>query len=866
MNNNINMNLHFQRKKRHFALMKPWFFITALMVIFYLSGISIASGQVTAAYNTDTKEVVIKNESNRNIVLFGKTTIFDESKKDGLYLSKNKQAGTFRTKKQLTVNGCGISFTNGLTKSIAGGSSNSFKVDKNYGPITYYFYEKESDYNIVTGESGTTVYNSLNEPSSQASSTRSNQTAQQPISQPQPVKQQPQQEHVQQQPVQPQPIQQEPTHQATEQQQPVQQPDIKQPTVKSPTVRQPVKTPRAITMPDKTNEYDSTIEDLITRSTGKTKSDSIELKRILNEAQVLDSRIEDEKAILKKVKTPCENCESLLVSYQNERDKLYKNIIVEINKTLTELSPDEIAQIEKQADSISAKFQGINGTLNNIGKLIDEKSSNTLTGWIGKTGISRQLDEIKAQIDTVKMEEENFKDEAIKKYPKGENYIESLSETIFSKEPYEKIDKYKDDLNRITIPYVFLYIIGILLLFVIAGIIFYAGTFLKNRKIKKDEKEKLASGAGGIMIEDSDADSAITLVTGLSEVRKKAGMDYYEIDMQSICDDTSIRYVYFSRKCILDINKFFSGFLKYDDKTDETGCFLVGRWDYSQDSKQYDISIETLVEPSDDAVYGEYILDFGAKIGITLNYAIENLCEKTGNEYVHTAWMHSHPGLGLFLSSQDLSVQSQLAHSQHQKRMLAIVIDSNSPDLQMVFFAPKHNGEMNNDKDVKQLLSLEALYQWAKTSPNDKKTQTGIRSYYEIPLSSEPGKLAKILFGGSAIIETDAVIMPDAIGLQGYFYGVIHPKEIVIDDFNDREQETGKPVSCFVVVPQLSNREVLMNYLPVMNRFDFSIIYCMKDGNIYVLSKNERKRYPDITDKIPSAPLLKMKEWTRRKR
>jgi hypothetical protein len=72
-------------------------------------------------------------------------------------------------------------------------------------------------------------------------------------------------------------------------------------------------------------------------------------------------------------------------------------------------------------------------------------------------------------------------------------------------------------------------------------------------------------------------------------------------------------------------------------------------------------------------------------------------------------------------------VQSQLAHSQHQGRMLAIVLDSNTPDLKMAFFAPKSNGAMNNDKDVKKFLSLETLVQWAEKSlENEEKENNNI--------------------------------------------------------------------------------------------------------------------------------------------
>jgi hypothetical protein len=279
----------------------------------------------------------------------------------------------------------------------------------------------------------------------------------------------------------------------------------------------------------------------------------------------------------------------------------------------------------------------------------------------------------------------------------------------------------------------------------------------------------------------------------------------------------------------------------------------------------YNISIESVVQPGDDAIYGEYNLNFGAKIGITLNYAIENLCEKTGNEYVHTTWMHSHPGLGLFLSSQDLSVQSQLAHSSHPKRLLAIVLDSNTPDLQMAFFAPKQTGAMNNDQDIKQTLSLETLYQWAKSLPT---TIEKTPDYYGIDILHRTSIINKVLFKGPAIIEMDMAIMPDSIGLQGYLYGKIQNKEVFIDDFDTLVKETDKPISCFLVISHFSNQDV-STWLndPEVIRFDFSIIYCIEDEKIYLFTKDEQQeQLQEQKARKTFASLKEMKEWTRRKR
>jgi hypothetical protein len=400
---------------------------------------------------------------------------------------------------------------------------------------------------------------------------------------------------------------------------------------------------------------------------------------------------------------------------------------------------------------------------------------------------------------------------------------------------------------------------------------------MKGKHIEKVEKEKEISGERGLLLIEDDEDiEVISYNVGLSDAIEKAGVDYYEVDMRLISEDTTIGNVYLSRKAILDIYKFFSNFLKYESKVNETGCFLVGRWDYTPktDNQMYDITIESIVEPGDDAIYGEYNLNFGAKIGVTLNYAIENLCEKTGNEYVHTCWMHSHPGLGLFLSSQDLSVQSQLAHSNHRGRLLAIVIDSNSPYWETAFFTPKQNGTMNNDKDIKHTFSMETLYKWAKSLPQQQNipappapptpepepepNKKDSQNYYNVSLLSEINKINKILFSGSAIIDMDTTIIPHQSGLQGYFYGEKQELELFIDDF--KETEEGTPISCLWVVPHFSMQEIQTDdYKEMVNRFDFSVVYSAENENIYIVTKNESESQTSVS-------LTEMKEWTRRKR
>lgn len=204
---------------------------------------------------------------------------------------------------------------------------------------------------------------------------------------------------------------------------------------------------------------------------------------------------------------------------------------------------------------------------------------------------------------------------------------------------------------------------------------------------------------------------------GLEYVREDMA-NYYVLDMEEFLRDTAVKQVLFSREVIRKLNRYFKEFLERPDRTNETGCYLIGGWEnVSGREEQYNVSLEELVVPGDDAVYDEYSLNFGLKIGVKLGSEIQNLCEKTGRDYVHTAWMHSHPGLGLFLSSHDLVVQKQLTYDDAPKRLIAIVIDTNTPDWQMAVFCSKNNGVMNNKEDLIKTVSFDILNDWSRQKP-----------------------------------------------------------------------------------------------------------------------------------------------------
>lgn len=602
-------------------------------------------------------------------------------------------------------------------------------------------------------------------------------------------------------------------------------------------------------------EYNDGLQKLM-QAEDKAES-SEQLKKILKDAKALEQKIDNEIKHLKG--SEYANSDYLIDNYTKILEQVKKLKSVIQGKAIPIIAAKYDEQILSTTDKDSTELNAIKAQ---IGEMY-------VTKWTGKDRLKTDLDTLAEKYNLIKKESERFIDNELKK--EGNAEFSDIIKDLESRIPnfYEEIKIQQNILTQKTLPIAMLSLIAIALLLLVFGLVFYTRIILQNKKLEQIKKEKQSSGESGLVIIEEAVDYvAPSYVVGLSEVKAKVGSDYYKIEMKSISEDSGIQNVYISRKCILDIYKFFSDFLKYEQKTDETGCFLVGLWEYIPDTQQqvYNISIEELVEPSDDAVYGEYNLNFGAEIGISLNDIIEKLREKTGNEYVHTAWMHSHPGMGLFLSAQDLNVQSQLAYSSHRNRMLAIVLDSNTPDLKMAFFAPQKEGGMNNDKDLKQTISLETLYQWAKTPVRVQKSSAVGQNYFSVKLLSANSKINEILFSGSAIIDMDTTLMPDVSGLQGYFYGTEYSNEISFDDFLESEKEVTKPLGCLLVVQYFDCRQIQIEHASLLERFDCAVVYCTETGNIHLLAKDEQKQYPNTEAQIAFASLMKMKEWTRRRR
>lgn len=551
---------------------------------------------------------------------------------------------------------------------------------------------------------------------------------------------------------------------------------------------------------------------------------------------------------------------------------ILEKLETEIIKKLSNISGQQIDEMRiDYKNEVLSVFAGDSLLFYSIYNVIEEKEKKSVFfRWRGKDSILANIhilennyDDLKNKSDIfIKREKEKYRD-AVDKEVVGD-----LTKNIPGF--YKKTDELKRRLDEIEVPYLLFGLVILVLIMVVSGLLFYIKVFLKNEKLKKIEEEQNKEENFGLI--PFDEDEEITYDSGLEHLRSEIGKEYYEIDMCKFFDDTAIQYVYFNKKCIKDIYRFFNNYSRSYKNDTETGCFIVGVWEYAEGSngKKYNISLESIIEPSDDAIHGEYELNFGAEIGISLESVIMNLREATNREYVHTAWMHSHPGLGLFLSSHDLVAQSQLAYRDNPNRMLAIVIDTNSPDFDVAFFSPKLDGTMNNydindhSKNTNQNISFKKLYKWAEDSVqvNDER-----KDYYELNVKTKYPKVDTVSFNEEAIFAIDTQLASNTTGLLGYFYGQelygrsLNNRVVIIDEFYllSENKNHADPISCLLIEHDFSYEHLIKKYMPIVKRFDFFTVYQPIKNRMYVIVKNDNNKFSDDVNGITSILLDEMK-------
>ena len=245
---------------------------------------------------------------------------------------------------------------------------------------------------------------------------------------------------------------------------------------------------------------------------------------------------------------------------------------------------------------------------------------------------------------------------------------------------------------------------------------------------------------------------------------------YLKIDTAEFSADSAVRRIYIKNSCIKDVYNLYADDLRNSDNPKEDGCMVLGRWVCDPATHTYDVALEIVVFPGDDAIFKEYELNFGGKIKLRIAEKLRKLRRDTNLQYDLVCWIHSHPGLGVFFSNSDDNVQAQLKHSQHPNFLVAFVVDILTTNQDMGIFTFRRDGSMNSKNDITHLYSLESMYKWALES---EKASFSPENFYNV-LGHAGKKLPEcsgIELNNSSIIDLTRLAEEPAGGIVGWAVG-----------------------------------------------------------------------------------------------
>ena len=396
--------------------------------------------------------------------------------------------------------------------------------------------------------------------------------------------------------------------------------------------------------------------------------------------------------------------------------------------------------------------------------------------------------------------------------------------------------------------------------------------------IKKKKAGKAKSGKASVKTQEhtDDANPAIVVRRRTTSIMKRQSLEdvvgnpaYMVINSSEFTPDSAVRNIYIKNSCIKEVYNLYAEDLRNSESPNEDGCMVLGRWVRDENNQTYDISLETVVFPGDDAVFKEYELNFGGKIKLRIAEKLRKLRRDTNLQYDLVCWIHSHPGLGVFFSNSDDNVQNQLKHAQHPNFLIAFVIDILTEDQKTGIFTFRKDGSMNSKGDLIKMYSLEEMYKWALESDKASFSQ---ENYYNI-LKGAKVKLPTckgIELNNSSIIDLTQLLAEPNIGLIGWAVGTSidtkEGKEIVISSLVKADEKPAVGIEGAVIsVPHVS--------LPTIQRFisgqnaqlSFVLVYSSK---LMTLTSIPVVNGELITDEqfYGDENIDDLKIWTRRKR
>ena len=400
-------------------------------------------------------------------------------------------------------------------------------------------------------------------------------------------------------------------------------------------------------------------------------------------------------------------------------------------------------------------------------------------------------------------------------------------------------------------------------------LLWYRKTYKSQHKKRLEKKENRS------LMDETDAPSVIVVgQKGLPTLKKQCLDDvfdnesYFRIESKEFCQESAIRTLYIKNTCVKDIYNMYAEDLRNPENPKEDGCMVLGRWVFDEVAQLYDVSLEYVVQPGDDAVFEKYELNFGGKIKLKVSEKLRRLRRETNLQYDLTCWVHSHPGLGVFFSNSDNNVHMQLKHPVHPKFLTAFVIDILTPQQEMGIFTFRQDETVNSKNDLVKMYSLEELYKWALAS--ERKT-LDVDDYFDT-LGQNKNHLNECY--GIQLCNGAIIDMTFLAAKQNGFIGFVHGftvergerMQCIIASVSKNETvPDNEMLGCFVVASHCSIpsiRKVVARYLSDVR---FIFVYTVTDGMLTSI--------PVINQDLCTSELYygeqkleDLKIWTRRKR
>ncbi len=416
-------------------------------------------------------------------------------------------------------------------------------------------------------------------------------------------------------------------------------------------------------------------------------------------------------------------------------------------------------------------------------------------------------------------------------------------------------------------------IIGVVALIAIIWI-----AVLVTRKRKKRAGHKDVTSRTGYAGEDShpETNPAIVVRRRTTSILKKQSLEdvvgnpsYLEIDSSEFAADSAVRKIYVKNTCIKEVYNLYADDLRNSENPKEDGCMVLGRWVFDDVTRTYDISLEMVVMPGDDAVFKEYELNFGGKIKLRIAERLRKLRRETNLQYDLVCWIHSHPGLGVFFSNSDENVQMQLKHPQHPNFLIAFVVDILTSEQETGIFTFRKDGTMNSKSDLERMYSLEEMYKWALES--DKLSFNKDNHYNVLAKASVTEPVCRGIFlDNSSIIDLLRLTETPESGLAGWAIGTSVEMSggsgfLVSSVVSRDERQSVGVVGALLKVSHFSLPTIQRLINGVDPSLRFVLVYSSKQLTLTSIPVRDGALVPD--DKFYSDELIDdLKIWTRRKR